>query len=102
MTVIPPEWLGRKGTPEEFERAALEGKAAAFNLEYEMVVQKLGARPFGHMTDSWREFVKKMARDDKLWSFSSLSEMFAKKLGCAGYAIVRAGTIRDTLIMLIT
>ena len=102
MTDIPPEWLGRKGTPEEFERAELERKTVAFNLQYEKVFAKLGARPFGHMTDSWRKFVRGMEPDDELWSFGSPSEMFAKKLGCAGYAIVRAGTIRDTLIMLMT
>jgi len=54
------------------------------------------------MTDAWRSFVRRMEPDDELWLFSSPEEMFAKKLGCQGYAIVRAGTTRDTLITLMT
>ena len=102
MTAVPNEWLCRKGTPEEFERAELQRKASAFNLQFEAVAQKFGARPFGQMTDHWRAFVAKLEMADELWQFSSPAEMFAKKMGCAGYAIVRDGTIRDTFITTMT
>src|ERR1044071_5476349 len=95
MANIPHEWLRHSGTPEEFERARLERTAAAFNLPFEQVTQKFGARPFGAMTDQWRDFVKNIGEKDELWFFSSPDDSFAKKLGCQGYAILRNGTIRE-------
>jgi hypothetical protein len=102
MTDIPHQWLQRAGTPEEFERARLERTAASFNLPFEKVAQKFAERPFGEMTDAWRRFVHQLGERDELWFFSSPDDTFAKKLGCQGYAIVREGIIRDTLITLRT
>ena len=102
MNTIPPQWLRQRGTPEEFERTQLERAALAFNLPVEKVVEKLGARPFGSMTDRWREFVQQLGKGDELWFFSSPNHTFAKKLGCQGYAVVREGVIRNTLITLRT
>src|SRR5947209_1684214 len=102
ITDLPAEWLRHKGTAEEFERIELERKAAAFGLPVEKVVQKLNGRPFGHMTDGWREFTKKKEETDELWFFSSPREMFAKNLGCQGFAIVRDGGIRETFVTLMT
>jgi hypothetical protein len=78
----------------------LERKAAAFRLPFDNVAQKFGTRPFGEMTGRWRDFVRQLAEKDELWFFSSPDDMFAKKLGCQGYAIVRDGIICDTLITL--
>ena len=101
-TDIPSQWLRRKDTPEEFERAQLERTAAAFALPLGRVQEKFGARPFGTLTEKWRAVVQKLEPGDELWFFSSPSETFPQKLGCAGYAIVRAGAITDTLITLQT
>jgi len=100
ITDLPAEWLRRKGTAEEFERIELERKATVFGLPVEKVMLKLGARPFGEMTDRWREFVKKKEETDELWFFSSPEHMFAKKLGRQGFAIVRNGSVRETLVTL--
>ncbi len=102
MTEIPQNWLRQKGTPEDFERARLERVAAGFNLPFEKVLQKFAARPFGALTDAWRSFIGRMQPGDELWSFSSPDDTFPKKLGCQGFAIVREGSIRDTLITLQT
>jgi len=102
MTEIPHNWLRHKGTPEEFEQAQLERKAMAFSLPFDQVAQKFAARPFGTLTDAWRSFVGRMEPGDELWSFSSPAGSFPKKLGCMGFAIVREGAIRDTLITLET
>jgi hypothetical protein len=102
MTDIPKQWLHKSGTPEEFEHASLERTAAAFNLPFEKVAQKFGDRPFGAMTEAWRQFVLQLGERDQLWFFSSPVDTFAKKLGCEGYAIVRDGVIRNTLITLRT
>jgi hypothetical protein len=102
MTDIPHTWLRQKGTPEEFERARLERMAAASKLPFEKVAQKFAPRPFGALTDAWRSFVGRMGPGDELWAFSSPDETHRQKLGCQGFAIVRGGTIRDTLITLQT
>lgn len=102
MTGIPREWLRHKATPEDFERAQLERRAAAFDLPFDKVAQKFSARPFGEMTDRWREFVEQIGENDELWFFSSPDDSFAMKLGCLGYAIVRDGDVRKTLVMLQT
>ena len=102
ITDIPYEWLRRKGTATEFERESLQQKARAFNLPLEKVVQKFGTKPFGHMTDNWRNFIAKIEPEDELWKFASPVGMFSKKLGCLGFAIVRDGTIRATLIMMMS
>ncbi len=102
ITDIPNSWLRQKGTVEEFERIELERKAEALGLPVEKVVQKFGSRPFGDMTNRWREFAKKKAQTEELWSFSSPEHMFAKKLGCQGFAIVRDGSIRETLVTLMS
>jgi hypothetical protein len=99
---ILQKWLQRSGTPEEFESAALERKAAAFNLPVEKVKQKFGDRPFGMMTDKWREFVLQLREEDELWFFCSPPDTFQKKLGCQGFAILREGNIRATLVTLRT
>src|SRR5262245_16640216 len=99
---IPLNWLRDVGTPEEFERTQLESMATGFHLPYEKVVEKFGARPFGTKTEEWREFVKDLSDGDQLWSFSSPEHTFAKKLGCAGFAIVREGAVRKILITLMT
>jgi hypothetical protein len=101
-TTIPREWLRRTGTPEQFEREQLERAAMAFNLPVEKVVQKLDGLAFGDLNGRWQDFVKRLAKDDELWFFSSPSHTFAKKLGCQGYAIVRDGVICDTFVTLRT
>lgn len=101
-TTIPIEWLRVKRTPEEFERAQLERRASAFNLPLEKIVQKFGARPFGQLTPQWRAFIEGMEPSDELWSFSSSDESFARKLGCAGYAIVRDGKVHLVLVTIRT
>lgn len=101
-TSIPIRWLRQKGTVAEFERAELQRKAAAFNLPFEKVAQKFGARPFANMTDGWRKFVGEQQEQDELWSFSSPEETFVKKLGCSGYALVRDGVIVSTFVTLRT
>jgi hypothetical protein len=101
-TEIPHHWLRRSGTPAEFEREALERTAAAFNLPLKKVAQKFGKTIFGGLTDRWPEFVQQLGEGDELWFFSSPDHAFAKKLGCLGYAIVRDGVIRDTLVTLRT
>jgi hypothetical protein len=102
MTDIPYSWLHQKGTPEKFELDRLEQAAAAFNLPFDKVAQKFAGRPFGILTDVWRTFVAQMEAGDELWSFSSPDETFSEKQGCQGFAIVRGGTIQDTLITLRT
>jgi hypothetical protein len=102
MIDIPHQWLRRAGTPDEFEQAQLERAATAFNLPFEKVAQKFSARPFGEMTARWRDFVRQVGDEYELWFFSSPDDTFAKKLGCQGYAIVRDGIIRETLITLRT
>jgi hypothetical protein len=99
---IPKDWLRRRGTPDEFEREALERKAQAFNVPLAKVVQKFGKRPFGGLTEKWRVFTEQLSEEDELWFFSSPDHTFAAKLGCMGYAIVRAGIIRDTMVTLRT
>ncbi len=99
---IPHQWLRQKGTPQDFERARLERTAAAFHIPLEVVDRNFANRPFGEMTDAWRAFLAKMVPDDELWSFSSPDSTFAKKLGCTGFAIVRAGAIVDTFVTLRT
>jgi hypothetical protein len=101
MTQIPQHWLRHAGTPEEFERAALERKATVFRLPFEKVVQRFRERPFGRgMIERWRNFVKQLGEKDELWFFCSPEGTSAKKLGCQGYAIVRDGAICATLITL--
>lgn len=102
MTDIPHQWLRKAGTPAEFERVRLERAAAAFNLPFEKVAEKFSERPFGEMTGAWRRFVQQLGERDELWFFSSPEDTFATKLSCQGYAIVREGIIRDTLITLQT
>jgi hypothetical protein len=102
MIDIPREWLRRTATPEDFERASLERKAAAFDLPFEKVAENFGARPFGALTDQWQNLVKQLTEEDELWFFSSPDDTFAKKLGCQGYAIVRHGVVRKTLFTLRT
>ncbi len=97
ITDVPIEWLQRKGTLSEFERAQLEQTAAAFNLPFERVIEKFGNRPFGDLTEPLRMFAKKKEESDELWSFSS---HFGGKTGCRGFAIVRAGEIRGTFVTL--
>jgi hypothetical protein len=46
--------------------------------------------------------VQQLGDGHELWLFSSPDDMFAKKLGSMGYAIVRDGEIRDTLVLLRT
>lgn len=95
LTHVSTDWLQQKGTLSEFERTRLEQMAAAFNLPLERVVAKFGHRPFGHLTEPLRAFAKKKEEGDELWSFSSHCE---GKLGCCGFAIVRAGEIEDTFV----
>jgi hypothetical protein len=102
MVEIPHQWLRQAGTPEQFERVRLERAAAAFNLPLEKVAQKFADRPFGEMTKAWRTLLQQLGEGDELWFFSSPDDTFAKKLGCQGYAIVRDGVIRDTLVTLRT
>jgi hypothetical protein len=102
MNTIPTEWLRQKGTAEDFERASLEQKAAAFSLPFEVVAQKFGARPFAQMTNRWREFVGTKDEQDELWFFRSPEETFARNCGCQGYALVRDGVIRSTFVILRT
>jgi hypothetical protein len=103
MNTIPKHWLRRCATPAEFEREQLERTAAAWSLPIEKVVQKFEQRPFrSGTTERWRAFVQQLGDGDELWLFSSPDDMFAKKLGCMGYAIVRDGEIRDTLVLLRT
>jgi hypothetical protein len=101
-TDIPYQWLRERGTPAQFEQAQLQRTAATFNLPFEKIQQKFASRPFGEMTDRWRMFVAQLTPEDELWNFSSPDETFPKKLGRKGFAIVRAGTIRDILITLET
>jgi hypothetical protein len=102
ITDLPVEWLRQKGTVEEFERIELERKASVFGLSVERVVEKFGDRPFGSLTSRWREFVDQKEERDELWFFSSPDHMFAKKMGCQGFAIVRDGSIRETFVTLMT
>ncbi len=82
MTIIPKRWLRRQGTPAEFERQVLLDDCPRL------------------LADRWRKFAQQVGVGDELWSFSSPDDLFAKKLGCAGYAIVRNGEIRKTLVVL--
>lgn len=78
----------------------MERAATAFNVPFEKIAQRFGQRPFGEMTEKWQGFVQQLGEGDELWLFSSPDDTFAKKLGCQGYAIVRKGSIHDTLITL--
>src|SRR5436190_581776 len=102
MANIPHQWLRKRGTRAEFERAHLERTAALFNLPFEKVAKKFGDRPFGERNDGWVRFVQQLAEGDELWFFSSPADTFVRKCGCVGYAIVRDGIVRDTLITLMT
>src|SRR6266567_1657162 len=97
---IPQKWLRYRTNPAEVERAQLERTATAFNLPLDKVPEKFGARPFGRLTNDWREFVKRLGEKDELWFFSSPDDSFPKKLGCLGYAIARDGVIQDTFVTL--
>jgi hypothetical protein len=99
MTDIPNQWLLKSDTPAEFEQVELRRKAAAFNHPLEKVVEKFHDRPFGEMTSSWRNFVRQLESGDELWSFRSPARTFAEKCGRAGFAIVRDGSVRATLVM---
>jgi hypothetical protein len=96
---IPANWLREKGIPEEFERSRLAAMAEGFGIPFDKVITKFGERPFGEMTDKWRAFVAGIQDCDELWSFSSPPHTFKSKLGCSGFAIVRDGKVRDTLVM---
>ena len=74
--------------------------ATAFNLSFEKVSEKFGARPFGNLTGEWRELVRHLTAKDELWFFKSPGNPLGKKLGCQGYAIVQDGVILRTLITL--
>ena len=74
----------------------MERMATGFNLPFEKVAEKFGSRPFGRQTDEWHKFVEKLGENDELWYFNSGGDSWAKKLGRAGYAIVRNGVIRET------
>jgi hypothetical protein len=102
VTRIPHQWLRQIGTPEEFEQARLINTAHVFNLTLEKVIQKFGQRPFGKMTNTWKQFIQQFGDGDELWFFSSPDNSFAKGLGCQGYAIVRGGVIFDTFVTLRT
>jgi hypothetical protein len=97
---VPSTWLRYSTTPDQAERSRLERMATTFNITFEKVAEKFGSRPFGPGTDKWREFVKKLGEGDELWWFDSGGDSWAKKMGCAGYAIVRNGVIRETLVVL--
>ncbi len=58
--------------------------------------------PFAHMTDRRRNFIARIEPDDELWLFASPDKMFSKKPGCHCVAIVRDGTIRATLVTLMS
>lgn len=102
MIDIPRHWLQRKGTPEEFELAELQQKATAFGIPLDKILQKLGSKPFGLLTERWRDFIDKLEPDDELWSFSSPDSTFAKKCGSRGYVIIREGVFRDMFITLMS
>ncbi len=99
---IPRSWLQRSGTAEEFERVELERKAKAFSLPFDKVAHKFASEAFGHLTGRWREFVSHKKEGEEIWSFSSPPESFSRKLGCAGFAIVRGGVVREVFFTLRT
>jgi len=99
---IKNEWLVRHKTPEEFEREALERKASSFNISLKKVVQQLGERPFGNMTEKWNEFIARMQNGDEFWFFNTPRQTFVKGMGCNGYAILRNGEVVETPAMLRT
>jgi len=96
------QWLQRRGTVEEFEQEALRRKSDSFGVPLDKAKAKLGERPFGTMTDSWKKFVENIESEDELWFFSSPPESFSKELGCNGFAILRDGKIHRTLVMVRT
>lgn len=99
ITDIPLSWLKQKGTAEEFERERLDRMAAITAAPLEKIVAKFGARPMGDLTEKWAEFVGRLGEGDELWSFSAPEKMTSAKMGCWGFAIVRAGEIRDVLVV---
>ena len=49
-------------------------------------------------TEKWLPFVADLRPGDEVWRFSSPSEAWAKKCGCAGYSVVRDGEIIRSLV----
>ncbi len=99
---IPRSWLQRSGSAEEFERAELERKAKAFHLPFDKVADRFASRPFGNLTDRWRQFVSHKQEGEEIWSFSSPPESFSRMGGCAGFAIVSGEVIREVFVTLRT
>lgn len=99
---LKKEWLICIKTSDEFERDALELKANSFGLPLDKVIKKFADKPFGNMTEKWREFVRQIEPGDELWSFETPEKMIVNKTGAIGYAILRDGETVDTLIMVRT
>ena len=84
------EWLTKRVTTEEAETAHM------------VKDERIGTDPvpFGFSNAEWRELLTQMQEGDELWEFNSPPKTWANRYGCAGYALVRRGTIVDCLITL--
>ena len=102
MNDVPDSWLVCTKSPKDFEQDALEGKASAFSIPLEKVIAKFRDRPFGHMTDAWRNFIAGMEPGDELWSFQTPDKMIKSKMGAIGFAIRREGKTIDSFTMVRT
>jgi hypothetical protein len=82
MSFIPSEWLTEKMTIEAAEAA-----------------NTTNGRVFGFQHLKWERLKAKMLPGDEIWEFCSPPSTWAHLQGRQGYAVVRNGTVVDSLII---
>jgi hypothetical protein len=60
------------------------------------------SEPFRKWVESeWKPFINQMSSGDELWRFHSPPQTWARRVGRAGYSIVRNGVVVHSLVTLL-
>jgi hypothetical protein len=94
--MIPDSWLKERLQTTDVQE--LSGRESMRLGLSDSDFRELVARgPSPQWLEKWRVFISQMGAGDELWFFESPPETWAGLAGAAGYALVRAGRIIDTV-----
>ncbi|HTH50098.1 MAG TPA: hypothetical protein VMB21_21475 [Candidatus Limnocylindria bacterium] len=97
--MVPKAWLKERlesWDPKELMRMEL----SRMGLSTDDLKRLESATPSKHWLDKWEALVNARQSDDELWYFESPLETWQSLSGCAGYALVRAGELVNTVVNL--
>jgi len=94
--MVPDSWLKERLQTSDVQELS-KRELIRLGLS-DSVFRELVARgPSPEWLEKWRAFISQMGAGDELWFFESPPETWAGIAGVAGYALVRAGRIIDTV-----